>query len=87
MWSRDEWDKATITQINFGTVQKGNMGETSERDGVKRIWAFPERVEDTNLDWSELHWPEPNGFAIASPFFQRHNLSLKIEALQQTLVT
>ena len=34
-------ERAIVNQTNIGTISKATLGETSETDGVERIWAFP----------------------------------------------
>ena len=41
---RDERGQAIVSQTNIGTVSKETLGKRL-RDGVERIWAFPNRTE------------------------------------------
>ena len=37
-------ERAIVSHTNIGTVSKATLGKL-QRDGVERIWAFPERID------------------------------------------
>ena len=37
-------ERAIVNHTNIGTVSKATLGKL-QRDGVERIWAFPERID------------------------------------------